>query len=198
MSIVLFSNDYAPKMLLSAAQGLTPFTLWAWKPLPSVVAAVLFSLSAKITWFVVKCRSVSDFLDLCFGIGSLSNPEMLKDTVLLRTLHWDTGMTLPIFTSLKQGKGTQAHFYVVSWSSCPWMQWRWSWKMAMALCLFILATILDMSLPQLETFVGVFLVTICVLVVSLGILKPTLMFLQYGGSSSLLFSPRSSSHFERW
>lgn len=81
-------------------------------------------------------------------------------------------MMLPIFTSLKQGKGTQAHSYVVSWSSCPWMQWRWSWKMTMLLCLFILATILDMSIPKLETSVGVFLVIICVLVVYLGTLKP--------------------------
>lgn len=34
--------------------------------------------------------------------------------------------------------------------------------------------------------------------VFLGTSKPTLMFLLYGASFSLLFSPRSSSRFERW
>lgn len=58
----------------------------------------------------------------------------------------------------------------------------------MVLCLFILVTILDTSLPQLETFAGAVLVSKCVLIVSLGISKPTLMFLQYGGSFSLLGS----------
>lgn len=54
---------------------------------------------------------------------------------------------------------------------------------------------LDMSLPQLEMFAGAVLVSICVLMSPW--VSQSLMFLLYGGSFSLLFSPRSSSPFER-
>lgn len=90
-------------------------------------------------------------MELLFG----NNPEILKGTALLRALRWAMVMMLLIFRSLKQGKGTQAHSNVASWSSCPCGYSGDDLENWQCPCLFILVTIPDWRHLQ-EYFLSIY------------------------------------------
>lgn len=134
-------------------------------------------------------------MELLFG----GNPKILKGTVLFRTLHWSMVMTLLIVISLKQGEGPQAYSNVSSWSSCPCGYSEDGLeKMAMSLPLHIGHHTRPVSPSNAGICRNTSCQSMCVLDISLDILKPTLMFLWYGWRFFLIFSLRLFFHFERW